>query len=705
MRTARAALGLLLGLGALLAAAGLPAPATAAESASVVLENQTAAGADGTIRLTGRVVNDSGAALGGLGVRLRRLGNRLVPREDVPRLATAAVGREGPVAPGTSGAVVPGTLAAGAGATWALTASLPALGLSTPGVYPVGVEVTAGNRPVGLVRTFVQWLPGGYQQSPVQLVRLWPIVARPVRDALGVFTDDHLARELAPGGRLHRLVTAGMGQQVSWVLEADLLESVQQMAAGYSVRADDQTRRLPASPQAAEWLRLLRTATTNAEVLVLPYADADLTGMISSGVDEVTNDIPAVVSTGLASVAQILGRSNVTPVAWPTGGAMTAGMLAQTGRAGVGQTVLSSRHASFESRLKYTPTGLGSVNGAEEGQSRVLVADAQLAEGLAEAGASPTAVGLAGPAVQRFRADTLLIALEQPGSAPRTLVLAPPKRWDPSPQLLGHLLEPLPWAQPSSVAQLTAQPPGGQVRLDYPAAARRQQLPADWFTTVRDQHRQMRLFLELLSTPQRVTDHYPPAFRRALSSAWRSLPKVGDGYLSGVEEQLAREMGAVRVAERPRITLSSRSGVIPITVTNSLQQEVRVGLWLDAPPARLRLVRPTELKDIPRGRQVVINVEAEALANGPVQMQAQLRTPAGRPYGPVVQFRIEATSYGLVGMVVAGSAAVLLFLAAGVRVWRRRRGTANDQPEQGGLPPEGAPDPAAGATADERVNG
>ncbi len=54
---------------------------------------------------------------------------------------------------------------------------------------------------------------------------------------------------------------------------------------------------------------------------------------------------------------------------------------------------------------------------------------------------------------------------------------------------------------------------------------------------------------------------------------------------------------------------------------------------------------------------------------------------------------MQATNYGVLGMAIAGGVAALLFLAAGVRIWRKRRAADT------GTPASGAAGSALGAGA------
>ena len=79
-------------------------------------------------------------------------------------------------------------------------------------------------------------------------------------------------------------------------------------------------------------------------------------------------------------------------------------------------------------------------------------------------------------------------------------------------------------------------------------------------------------------------------------------------------------------------------------------------------------------------QKIQVNVPATAIAGGPVVVVATLHTPEGAPYGQPVQLRVNVTRIGTVALVITVAAAVVLFLAAGIRVVRRLRAARRGGP-------------------------
>ena len=198
------------------------------------------------------------------------------------------------------------------------------------GVYALGIEVVgvrgdAAKDParVALVRSLLPWSPPTPGLDPTGFSWVWPLVGAPVRLASGVFANDALASSLAPGGRLDRLLQAGIaldqGAAVTWAVDPELLETVQDMADGYDVVSSGGRATVPGggSGLARSWLEQLQAATVGEPVLPLPYADPDVVAMIRHGVCRATSPGPA--STGADVVAGLL------PAAEPHRGDRLAG--------------------------------------------------------------------------------------------------------------------------------------------------------------------------------------------------------------------------------------------------------------------------------------------------------------------------------------------------------------------------------------------
>ncbi|MEW5628361.1 DUF6049 family protein, partial [Streptomyces hydrogenans] len=117
------------------------------------------------------------------------------------------------------------------------------------GVYQLGVSLSGQtsdarwDRVLGIERTFLPYQPEPTAKR-TQLTYLWPLISSAHISAdtasdeqqSAVFQDDDLAEELRPGGRLDEMVSLGKDLPVTWVIDPDLLASVDAMAKGYRVK-------------------------------------------------------------------------------------------------------------------------------------------------------------------------------------------------------------------------------------------------------------------------------------------------------------------------------------------------------------------------------------------------------------------------------------------------------------------------------------
>ena len=88
-----------------------------------------------------------------------------------------------------------------------------------------------------------------------------------------------------------------------------------------------------------------------------------------------------------------------------------------------------------------------------------------------------------------------------------------------------------------------------------------------------------------------------------------------------------------------------------------------------------------------------ILIEVEATTGGRFDASAQLWTPDAnaRPFGAPVPFVVNSTAYGAVALVIAATAAGLVFLVSAIRVIRRlvaARRPPHDGPQ---LPADSSP--------------
>jgi hypothetical protein len=182
-------------------------------------------------------------------------------------------------------------------------------------------------------------------------------------------------------------------------------------------------------------------------------------------------------------------------------------------------------------------------------------------------------------------------------------------------------------------------------------------------------------FAAVLPSGSALARSFDDALLRTLSSGWRSDVALGTQQRAAVRSELDGQMHRVYIASKPRslVTLTSHSGVVPITVGNDLDTPVRVVVKINA-GQHLRIPGAGRVaKTIPAHRRVPFDLHAAARTSGVFPLTVQLFTPnpPGAAYDEPIQLFVRSTAYGSVALLITGGATVVLLVAVGVRLTRR----------------------------------
>lgn len=619
-----------------------------------------------------------------------------------------------------------------AGISQDFTVKVPvsALKFSAPGVYQLGVSLTgqvksAGyDQILGIDRTFLPWYESG-DAKRTKFTFLWPLIDRPhmaVRsdtddEQSPIFLDDDLANELAPGGRLQQMVALGKDLPVTWVIDPDLLATVDVMArTAYRVAGEggnlDSTTPGTGSAAAKQWLHDLQQAVVGHEVVALPFSDPDIASIAHRGKNVAGTLAYLGEATQLASstVDTVLGIEPVTDVAWPVNGAIDSSVVAVATSAGADKIIARSDSLGESAGLTYTPTSARPVGGG----TTAVVADANLSQAFRR---SMLRADAQSAAVQEFLAQTLTISLQAPGRQ-RSILVAPQRMPSASQaQAMAAAItavEHSGWGQAAdftTAADATPDPrsnrtvPGGG---SYSKVLGRQELPADAFQGLQATQKRLQEFRQILSNQSRVDTPFGSAMLRAMSTEWRGDAGGARSFRDAIGTYLSELTGLVRVLDKGgTITLSGRSATIPVSVKNELGQTI-TGLQL-----RLTSDQPNSLEvgkaqsvTVEGGHTRSLKFEASASRNGYTYVTAQLYTKDGARYGDAMRFRVSVTSItSTIMLVIAGG--LLLLVLAGVRMYRqrKRRAAAGDADcESGGAVEREAEHPGDPATDTDKGN-
>ncbi|NEE55851.1 hypothetical protein G3M55_66205, partial [Streptomyces sp. SID8455] len=231
------------------------------------------------------------------------------------------------------------------------------LDLDASGVYQLGVSVSGRTaaapfeQVLGIERSFLPWQPEESDKR-TKLTFLWPLIASPHVTAetrsdeqqTPVFTDDALAEELAPGGRLQQMVALGSRLPVTWVIDPDLLASVAAMAGGYEVKSGDTTVPGKNRAVAGQWITALQKVVEDGKVIALPFGDPDLASIAhrGKGVSGTLSHLQNASTVGASTVETILHVKPSTDFAWPVQGAVDPGIVDVATSAGAHHVIARS---------------------------------------------------------------------------------------------------------------------------------------------------------------------------------------------------------------------------------------------------------------------------------------------------------------------------------------------------------------------------
>lgn len=468
--------------------------------------------------------------------------------------------------------------------------------------------------------------------------------SRPSMTEPGVFVDDHLAAEIAPEGRLSALIRSAGRDRVSWLIDPALLDELTVMAQGYTVRTPDGDRPGGGQEAAAAWLgayaQLDRTRGYR-----LPYAIPDVTLLQRV-------DLGSVAHRSLAAAQRTPGIGELPLISYSAGGmiATDAVPLAETGN----PVAILASTADVPGALlapigrapiiNFSPATTAGGPGPEPSQSTVQTR-------------------------QRMLAESFLTAHTESGATTvRVLTTAEAAEADATAEA--------PWLRRATLSELLSQPPlSWSEELSYGDAQRAAELTQPEVDALREIVQAYRSYTEMLVDEEATSRTTDAAMARTASSWWRSDPAGFDRFATPQVAAAKRLWAgqAVELTGQRSVIMSGQSGSFPMTVTNHLNQPVRVTLTFESfQPQRLSIPPMTDII-VPAGQGVTVNVQPHAVGNGPVRISSQVTTPGGTPVSRRVWMTVEATNLGRVGWIIVVAAGIVLIATTALRIRQVRR--------------------------------
>ncbi len=688
--------------GALLVISGLGAPTAAAndpqQNVSITLTKLTPSVVkpDSNVVFRGKVTNTSHRPL----LRLRAsIWRSLIPLTNRSQVAIA--NRSAPTNPigqrmyrhaGASTDLFTESqpeLAPGASVRFRLHAKATAL-FRTPtpnrGNYLAGIEVQENGKLIGRSRTYLpvesqhpadRWKKSkSGRKSRIDTATLVKLTATPTMVHHNTFVDDSLAKQISTGGRLDKLLTmAAKSAKASYAVDPNLITELQAMRDGYRVvDRHGKSKSGSGKPAAESWLKRFTKMQRSHDGYRLPYAQPDFTALSRqrSKVNPKT-----IAADARRAASQVSSVADLPLMIAPPAGAVSPTLLSLAAQLHA-RVMLVSSDATDDDH---------SVFSADDGLPLLSYQTAPVA------GPGPDPRDTPVQRRQTWLASTYADALSGPhhdGRLTRLEVIGDPSQRTPSSPSA-------PWLVHRSVSDLLNGPRSRLTsRPSYPGRARHAELNRKQLDKVDSLARQLTKYRSLLADPKHLDRRIQQALPRTASVYWRGHPKKMARFRRQQDKMLKTTKGqdvsldqlthgdVVHVESNPHVTLTGKTGTLPVTVVNELDAAIRVRLKADSPnQSRLAVhgLSSKKLGTVRPGSHRPARIKANAKSNGTLPITLTLVNRDGQRIGPERTVTVHATRAGAIGwVIVIGAGAVLLgTVALRVRQVRRERsGGAGD---------------------------
>jgi hypothetical protein len=535
-------------------------------------------------------------------------------------------------------------------------------------VYPVRFTVRSGTisaRPVDAhMIFFAQPAP-----IPLKLGLIVPLHYVPVYDQ-SLRVSPTALRGHEGLNRILEALSANPSAVVTIAPSGLMLETLSDLSDGYTT--SDGTKVEQGQPTPAGAAALLETAKRVASqpgtsVITAPYSDSHLVWLTKAGL---TDRAQEQVAHGRRVIQNVLGVPPLQEWLDPPAGALDEPTLNVLQRTGVSKVVVSSTSLPRprSSLTLQAPTAIPTRAGPN---AQALVLDPGLTRRLVD---TPEITAV--QARQRFLAETASIMLERPAED-RVVYAHAPIGWSPAPTLITGILEALarsPWMV--GVTPATAQPPATAGPGLAPTEAVLASLPAappDAFASELVDAREAIEDFSSLHPPAERVRRLDKKLRLAEASDWwgsRQLLVRGQRLAQQVVKDVQREFAKIRAPAEQTITLTSRTGIIPLVLSTATDYPVRIILRLDSD--KLEFPQGTRLEYMLEPPAKTVDVQAIAETSGTFPLRVVLEIPDGGPEVATSRVLVRSTAYNVIAVAITAGAAVFLVAWWLVGASRRR---------------------------------
>ncbi|TQJ18953.1 DUF6049 family protein [Kribbella jejuensis] len=557
------------------------------------------------------------------------------------------------------------------------------------GVYVVGVTFRgdppdSGRVMAGRARILMPVVGKEPLKRQVNTALVVPLRHRPTQLGGRNFANDDLATALGANGSLGRLLALGRERKVTWLVDPAMLDEIRQMTKGYVILGQNgQTTTGSGQAIATAWLKEFDASRARGDqVVLLPYADPDVAGLLDAGAP-----LKDLVRQARTKTERSGGEQSPTFTngLWLEGGAAASRYLGTASGGFPGATpddlnLVSSSSWSRRTRPVLTSTPVYDIRTPESPDHvvRTVIADSSLTYG----GPDPDTADSPLQVRQRFAAVTALIAASGQGTA--SVVAVPPRGWDPdgtaTAALAGSLT--LRWIKPADVSTIVAATPKPQLADAPVAPVKNGVLSESQLENIKRLDSATTTMQNLLVDPNQLPEVMFQALLRSTSAGWNGYRDEARAFTAIELGSASQQLGKVHLynasvdrglRKEIKVNLAGSNGTFPLTIVNDTDWSVRVGIVVTSVNRTdLRIKTPQTVVLPPKGKWTP-RINASAEQNGLIRARAEVVNAAGDPVGKPQEILIQASQYGSVGWILVGAACALLFGTSFVRIYRRVR--------------------------------
>nr|WP_269327043.1 DUF6049 family protein [Kineosporia mesophila] len=568
------------------------------------------------------------------------------------------------------------------------------------------VASSAAGRQLDAIRSTLVWAPQG-SDSKLGLTLLAPLTSVVPSTTAGLATEE-AAAELLPDSRLSRILTATDDPAIGWAVDPALLAAAQSLKEGgisdaatkddEEADGDEPTSSSSASPSqppdneaatelgisnetaktaGTAWLSRITSGRKKRTVLGLPYADTDLNSLLKGG--KSSGLLRQSDKLGESIEKEALGSSLYSRIAWPADGQISRQAIDGLVDTGHQSVILSEGQQPADPEISYTPNGKSTVRSKDNTLTGLLYDD-ELSGLFTDSGRDPGA-----ETTQTMLAVLAAISTESAvttsDSQSRQVLAVAPRNWDPRPgdvQRLTSALREASWVSLSSLKKLGQSSAVDRESHRYGRKALRSELPKGNLSNALAMDRELGNIAPALINNQDVVQRLEQRITSLLSYAWRSDLDGQAQARRAVMDDVGDLTGKVQllIGTESKV-FTARSALIPVTVDNKTDFDLRVSVSFSAGSGQLKIDRQPDPVTILAGHRQSFRVEATAIATGNVLVQTKLLTGEGtkqRVLGSPQTFEVKVRpkweSWGMIGMAVLLG---LLLLVGLLRSFRRNK--------------------------------